>query len=285
MNKAIAYLKMNGLGNDFVVLDGRKNSISLSAEQIRNISNRQNGIGCDQLIIMENPRQENVDIFMRIYNYDGGQVDACGNATRCIAALMAEELGKNEIIIETNAGLLPAIIDEEIILVDMGVPKFEWQEIPLAEEFADTTGIELQVGPIDNPILHTPAVVNVGNPHAVFFVDNDPDEYDLERFGSLLENHPIFPERANISLAQITAPNQIKLRVWERGVGETKACGTGACAAAVCAARKEITGREVRIVLRGGSLDINWRASDNHIIMSGGFSLDDKGIIPPNLLV
>ena len=285
MNRAIPYLKMNGLSNDFVVLDGRKSPIALSKQQVQNIANRQNGIGCDQLIILEKPKNNKADIFMRIYNFDGGEVNACGNAARCIAALIAKELGKGEIIIETNAGLLPSSIDGEIVSVDMGVPLFDWQQIPLAEEFADTTGIELQVGPIDNPILHTPSVVNVGNPHAVFFVKDDIDNYNLDRFGPLLENHPIFPERANINLAQIIEPNHIKLRVWERGVGETKACGTGACATAICASRKDLTDREVIVDLIGGRLTIKWQQSDNHIIMSGAYSLDGKGIIPNNLLV
>ncbi len=284
MSNLIPYVKMNGLGNDFVVLDARECEINLSTEQIRNIANRQSGIGCDQLIIMEKPTNNSADIFMRIYNYDGGEVDACGNATRCIAALLAAELSKNEIMVETNTALLATKIDGKQVSVDMGVPLFEWHQIPLSEEFADTSGIELQIGAIDNPILHTPAVVNVGNPHAVFFVDDNPDNYDLERFGPLLENHPIFPERANISIAQIIEPGEINLRVWERGVGETLACGTAACASAVCAARKGLSKRNVKVNLRGGTLRINWRENDNHIIMSGSWSLDGEGTIPAKLL-
>ncbi len=274
---------MNGLGNDFVIIDGRKDKISLNRQQIKNIANRQTGIGCDQLIILEEAVQENADIFMRIYNYDGSEVNACGNASRCVAALIGKELKKNNILIETNASILAAKINDKIISVDMGEPKFAWQQIPLSEEFADTSNIELQVGPIDNPILHTPAVVNLGNPHAVFFVNDNLDNYNLELFGPLLENHPIFPERANISIAKIISPNNIKLRVWERGVGETKACGTGACAAAVSAARRGLSERKVKVDLRGGSLAIEWQ-TNNHIIMSGGFSFDNQGIIPPQLL-
>jgi len=283
MTKAISYIKMNGLGNDFVIVDLRINDIEFTTEQIIAISDRKTGIGCDQFITIQ-ASPKGADIFMRIYNQSGGEVEACGNATRCIVALLAKELNKNHIIVATGVGFMPSDIDGEIVSVDMGLPRFLWQQIPLSEEFKDTRGIELQIGPIDNPILHTPAVVNVGNPHAVFFVDDDPDLYDLERFGPMLENHPIFPERANISIAQITAPNVIKLRVWERGVGLTKACGTAACATAVCAARTNRVEREVEINLPGGKLNLDWREGDDHIIMAGGFSFDGEGNIAQNLL-
>jgi diaminopimelate epimerase len=283
MTQTIPYLKMNGLGNDFVVVDNRQLNYQFLGNQIRAIANRENGIGCDQFIIMDKAPKD-ADIFMRIYNHDGGEVEACGNATRCIASLLAKETGKQEVIVATSIGLLPSYVDDEIVSVDMGAPLFAWDKIPLSEEFNDTRGIELQIGPIDNPVLHTPAVVNVGNPHAVFFVENDPDDYDLELFGPMLENHPIFPERANISIAQITAPNVIKLRVWERGVGLTKACGTAACATAVCAARLELTLREVAIDLPGGRLFLEWQDEDDHIIMAGPFENNGSGIIPNHLL-
>ena len=284
MSEAIPYLKMNGLGNDFVVIDARKNGIKLDSKQIARIADRNGGIGCDQLIIMEKADAGGADIFMRIYNQSGGEVDACGNATRCIAALLAHELKRENVVVATNVGTLPAKVEGDMVHVDMGEPLFGWQQIPLSEEFADTRTIELQVGPIDDPILHTPSVVNVGNPHAVFWVDRDPDDYELERFGPLLENHPIFPERANISLAQIVAPDEIKVRVWERGVGETRACGTGACAVAVSAARTARTGRLVNIDLPGGRLSINWRGKDNHVIMSGPWALDGEGVLPQELV-
>ncbi len=283
MTKTIPYLKMNGLGNDFVVIDNRQLNYQFSSEQIRAISNRETGIGCDQFIIMDTP-PSGADILMRIYNYDGGEVEACGNATRCIAAVISKELGKNNIIVATSVGFLPSIVNGDLVSVDMGKPLFAWDQIPLSEEFSDTTKIELQIGPIDDPILHTPAVVNVGNPHAIFFVKEDPDVYELELFGPMLENHPIFPERANISIAQVTAQNEIKLRVWERGVGLTKACGTAACATAICAVRLNLTNQEVAIDLPGGRLNLHWRKSDNHIIMSGAYSLDGSGIIPQKLL-
>ncbi len=279
----VPYLKMNGLGNDFVVVDARADGRRFTPEAVRAITDRVKGVGADQFIVMEKPAAEGVDVFMRIYNCDGGEIDACGNATRCIAALVAEEMGKRAIMLQTNAGLLSATVTDDLVTVDMGKPRFDWDQIPLSEEFADTTGIELQIGPIDAPILHTPSVVNVGNPHAIFWV-SDVAAYDLGRFGPLLENHPIFPERANIELAQVMSPDRIKVRVWERGAGLTLACGTGACAVGVAAARKGLTGRKVTVELPGGPLEIDWRASDNHILMTGTWSLDGEGVLPDEWL-
>jgi diaminopimelate epimerase len=278
------FLKMNGLGNDFVVVDARASGQRFSADAVRRICDRALGIGCDQFIVLEKPQTPGVDVFMRIYNADGGEIDACGNASRCVAALVAEEMGKQAILLQTNAGLLAAEVFGELVTVDIGRPRFDWDQIPLAEEFADTTGIELQIGPIDAPILHTPSVVNVGNPHAIFWVKDDPDNYDLGRFGPLLENHPIFPERANISLAQVIGPDRIKVRVWERGVGLTKACGTAACATAVAAARKKLTGRKVTIELPGGPLQLTWREGDDHILMTGPWALDGDGVLPDEMV-
>ena len=279
----VPYLKMNGLGNDFVVVDARTDRRRFTPEAVRTITDRVKGVGADQFIVMETPPAPGADVFMRIYNCDGGEIDACGNASRCVAALVAEEMGKRAVLLQTNAGLLSATVTDDLVTVDMGVPRFDWDQIPLSEEFADTTGIELQIGPIDAPILHTPSVVNVGNPHAIFWV-SDVGAYDLGRFGPLLENHPIFPERANISLAQVISPERIKVRVWERGAGLTKACGTAACAVGVAAARKGLTGRKVTIELPGGPLDIDWRASDSHILMTGAWSLDGEGILPEDWL-
>lgn len=284
MNDVIPFVKMNGLGNSFIVVDARVSGRKFSAREVQAIANRQAGLGCDQFIVMEASPLDGVDLFMRIYNEDGGEVDACGNASRCIAALVAEEVARANVTIVTNAGLLRANVDGQMVTVDMGVPQFDWNKIPLAEEFSDTTRIELQIGPIDAPILHTPSVVNVGNPHAVFWVSDDPDGYELDRFGPLLENHPIFPERANIEIAQVLSPDRIKVRVWERGVGLTLACGTGACAVAVCAARKKLTGRKVTIDLPGGPLQLEWREQDDHMLMTGPWSLDGRGEIPAELL-
>ncbi len=277
MSGSVSYLKMNGLGNDFLVLDGRETPVVLDEDRVRWIADREQGVGCDQLIVMEKPAAEGADVFMRIFNHDGGEVEACGNATRCVAALVAKELGRNRIVVQTGAGLLLSRVDGSQASVDMGKPKFDWQDIPLSEEFGDTRGIELQIGPIDAPVLHTPSVVNVGNPHAIFWVSQSPDNYELERFGPLLENHPVFPERANISLAEVRAPDEIRVRVWERGVGLTKACGTAACAVAVAGARKGLCARKVVVHLPGGTLAIDWREQDDHIIMSGPWELERAG--------
>lgn len=272
-----SFIKMNGLGNDFAIFDGRNEAISFGAGRASALADRENGIGFDQLIIMEpSPR---ADVFMRILNADGSEVDACGNATRCVARLIAGEVNRPGVTIETNAGLLTGqIMNETQVTVDMGVPNFDWQAIPLSEEFRDTRMVELQVGPIDAPLLHSPSVVNVGNPHCIFWVD-DIEAHDLSKFGPMLEHHPLFPERANISLAQVTSKNALILRVWERGAGITKACGTAACAAAVCSARKKLTGRNVVVSLPGGDLQILWRESDDHILMTGPVEVEYKGEI------
>lgn len=282
MAASVPYVKMSGLGNDFVVIDGRGRDISLSVDQVRWIADREQGIGCDQLIVLGAPRVQGADALMRIYNSDGGEVGACGNATRCIAAMLADELNRDKTVIETAAGVLHARRIGDIVTVDMGVPRFGWEEIPLAEEFRDTTGIELQIGPIDEPALHTPSVVNMGNPHAIFWVA-DLDAHDLERFGPLLENHPVFPERANISLARVDGPEHLTVRTWERGSGLTKACGTAACAALVAAARKELTGRKAVVTLPGGDLTIEWREKDGHVMMTGPFAVDGGGELPAEL--
>ncbi len=274
---------MNGLGNDFVVLDGREHKVILGPEDAQRLGDRKGalGLGCDQVIVME-PSQT-ADVFMRIFNADGSEVSACGNATRCVALIAAEETGRAQVSIETRAGLLKADVqDPDNITIDMGKPRFQWDEIPLAEPFHDTTGIELQIGPVDAPVLHTPSVVNVGNPHAIFWV-GDVNAHDLGRFGPLLENHPIFPERANISLAQITSRGSLKLRVWERGAGLTRACGTAACAAAVAAARKDLTDRKVNVELPGGTLVIEW-GPDDHILMTGPAELEFEGALAADTL-
>lgn len=280
---ALPFVKMNGLGNDFVVLDARRDPIALSADDVRAIANRETGIGCDQLIIIEPDTNTGVDAFMRIYNAEGGEVDACGNASRCIVGTLAAEKGASSATIRTNARILAGTVSGDLVTVDMGAPRFDWDQIPLAEPFADTTGIELQIGPIDAPVLHTPSVVNVGNPHAIFWVD-DLEAHDLGRFGPLLENHPIFPERANITIAHIIAPDHIRVKVWERGAGLTLACGTAACATGVAAARKGLTRRKVTIDLPGGPIGIEWRESDDHILMTGAWSRDFDGVIPADLL-
>lgn len=278
----IPFVKMNGLGNDFVVVDGRRQTVRIEAEEATHLANRRSGIGCDQVIVLEPSRH--ADVRMRILNADGSEVGACGNATRCVAWLLAEETGRKDVTIDTPAGDLQASVGSiEHITVDMGVPRFGWAEIPLAEPFHDTRAIELQVGPIDNPVMHSPSVVNVGNPHAIFWVD-DIDAIDLGRVGPLLENHPIFPERANISIAKVLSPTHLRIRTWERGAGLTRACGTAACAAAVCAMRKKLTERKVTVSLPGGDLVIEWTA-DDRILMTGPAELEFRGALQRDGLV
>ena len=277
------FLKMNGLGNDFVVLDLRREPLALTDALARAIADREKGIGCDQLITIEEPRHGG-DAFMGIRNQDGGTVEACGNAARCIGKLILDETGKDAVVIETLGGDTVATrADGGNITVDMGAPRLRWDEIPLSEEFQDTRGIELEIGPLGNPIMHSPGVVNVGNPHAVFFVD-DADAIDLERSGPMLEHHPLFPERANISVAEVLSPTHLKLRTWERGAGLTRACGTAACAATVAAIRRRKTEREITVSLPGGDLTVEWREADNHIYMTGPVMLDYEGELDPALL-
>ena len=277
----IPFRKMNGLGNDFVVLDAREAPIPLDPDQARAIADRRTGIGCDQLITLEPSKA--ADLFMRIRNADGGEVDACGNATRCIADLVMAETGGTRVTVETNAGILDCTrAGEHLVTVAIGPPKLEWHEIPIAERM-DTRVIELQIGPIDAPVLHSPSVVNVGNPHCFFWVD-DVEAHDLSKIGPLLEHHPIFPERANISLAHVTSATSITLKVWERGAGLTRACGTAACAVVVAAARRKLTGRTVTVTLPGGDLDVEWRESDGHVLMTGPIAYEFDGVLDPALL-
>jgi len=277
----IRYAKMNGLGNEILVVDARADVVvaaALTPDAVRAIAASPR-TAFDQLMLMLPPRTPGTDAFVRIFNADGSMSGACGNGTRCIAALVMAETGTGHATFETAGGLLPAWdAGGGLIGVDMGAPRLAWNEIPLAEPFHDTSAIELQVGPIDAPILHSPAVVNMGNPHAVFFVD-DAQAIDLARIGPMLENHPIFPERANISLAQVTAPDAITLRVWERGAGLTRACGSAACATVVAAVRRRLTGRSVTVTLPGGPLLIEWRERDGHVLMTGSFEHEHDGEI------
>ena len=274
-NTTIPFLKMNGLGNDFIIIDNRTLNLAFSQKQVRDLANRETGIGCDQLIVLETSEQ--ADIFMRIYNSEGGEVDACGNATRCIGWLLQTELGRPTSTIETNAGLLGAAVQASgDVSVDMSTPSMGWEQIPLSEEFYDTSRIELQLGPIDNPVLHSPCVVNVGNPHCIFWVD-DLDAHDLAKIGPFLENHFLFPERANITLAKVESENEITIRVWERGAGLTRACGTAACAVVVCGVRRKLSSRAITVNLPGGALAMEWRESDDHIMMTGAIELEYAG--------
>jgi diaminopimelate epimerase len=277
MATGIPFRKMNGLGNQIVMVDLRGRQHTFRADEVRKIAANPRS-RFDQMMVLRDPRTPGTEAFVQIFNADGSEAEACGNGMRCIGWVVAEELGRQALKFETQAGVLDVTVaTRERITVDMGSPKFGWQDIPLAEPFHDTRRIELQIGPIDDPILHSPSVVNVGNPHAVFWVI-DTKPYDLGRIGPMLENHPIFPQRANISLAHVAARDAITVRTWERGAGETKACGSAACAATVCAARKGMAERRVMVTLPGGILDIEWRG-DNRILMSGPVALEHEGVL------
>jgi diaminopimelate epimerase len=271
------FVKMNGLGNEILVLDLRKNPVAVKAEEARALA-RPEALPFDQIMALYPAKTPGTDAFVRIFNNDGSESGACGNGMRCIAELVANENGKRVVNFETSSGLSSCKIEDQphTVTVDMGKPRFGWQEIPLAEEFRDTRHIELQIGPIDAPVLHSPSAVNVGNPHAIFWVD-DVNAYDLARLGPLLENHPIFPERANISLCKVAARDHLIVRTWERGAGLTRACGSAACAVAVAAVRLKLADRKVRVTLPGGDLIVEWRESDDHILMTGPVETEFAG--------
>ncbi len=278
----IAFRKMNGLGNDFVVIDARTRAISISDDQARAIANRTTGIGCDQLIVMENSSL--ADVKMRIWNAEGGEVESCGNASRCIADIVMDEKGEDSATIYTKGGFLVGTRAGKLqVTMDMGKPKFNWDKIPLSEKFADTRHIELQVGPIDAPLMHSPSVVNVGNPHCIFWV-KDLDVVNLGRVGPMLEHHPLFPERANIEMAKVVARNHVIVNVWERGAGLTKACGTAACAVMAAGFRIKMIDRAARVTLPGGDLMMSINEETEHVIMTGPLAYDYEGVIPEGLL-
>jgi diaminopimelate epimerase len=275
-------VKMSGLGNEVAVLDLRDSGLTVSGPEARAIG-RGEGLAFDQLMVLHEPRSIGADAFMMIYNRDGSQAETCGNGARGVAFLLTRGTPRKEVVLETAAARLECLrAGETIFTVDMGRPRLAWNEIPLRDPFHDTRTIELQIGPIDAPILHTPSAVNMGNPHAIFWVD-DIAAFDLAKIGPLLENHPIFPERANISLAQVTSHAHIALRVWERGAGLTRACGSAACAALVAAARKGLTGRHAIVALPGGDLDIAWRQSDGHVAMTGPVEFEFETRLDPGL--
>jgi diaminopimelate epimerase len=255
---------MHGLGNDFVVIDTTKHKVVLDDKKRREIADRRYGVGCDQLLVLEPPKDKGADVFLRIYNPDGSEAQACGNGTRCTAHLWMMEHGKKSCVIQTVAGLLKcSMAANDLVAVDMGVPRLGWKDIPLAEE-RDTLHLRL----VEGTSLPDPVAVNVGNPHAVFFVP-DVKKVDVPNLGPQVENHVLFPQRTNVEFAQVMGPEKIRVRVWERGTGVTQACGSGACATMVAAVRRGLTGRKAEIILDGGSLFLEWRAEDEHILMTG----------------
>jgi len=272
------FRKMNGLGNDFVIVDLRDSKTRMTEAAARIIADRKSGIGCDQVITIE----DRDGPFMGVWNADGSEVGACGNAARCVGSILLDESGDAGVAFETLSGLISAErAAAGRISVDMGVPKLHWKQIPLAEETQDTRFVDIKLGPIDKPVLWGPSAVNMGNPHCVFFVDN-AEAQALDRFGPMIENHPMFPERANVSVAEVRGRHFIRLRVWERGAGITKACGTAACAAVVAASRRRLTDRKATVELDGGLLAIEWR-NDDHVIMTGPYELEFEGRLPEGL--
>ncbi|MDA8048605.1 MAG: diaminopimelate epimerase [Rhodospirillales bacterium] len=265
-----AFVKMHGAGNDFAVFDERREPLGLTPALAAALADRHRGIGCDQVISIE--RSARADAYMRIRNADGSEAGACGNATRCVAALLAGEDRRQRLTIETISGLLPTeILGGGLLRVDMGPPALLWNEIPLARRL-DT----LALPPTDGwPAA--PAVVSMGNPHATFFVP-DAEVAEAAAIGPRVERDPLFPERVNVGFASLLGPNRLRLRVWERGAGLTRACGSGACAAVVNACRLGLAGRRVDVVMDGGTLAIEWRA-DGHVLMTGPALIAFRGEI------
>jgi len=267
------FVKMHGCGNDFVVFDERASRFGFTPRRAAALANRRTGIGCDQFITIEPPPPfSEADAFMRIRNPDGGEAGACGNATRCVANLLARETGRRILLIRTTAGDLPSetLVDGRV-RVDMGPAGLDWEDIPLSRA-EDTLHLDLHVGPVSDP-----AAISMGNPHATFFVP-DIAAVPIETIGPMLEHDALFPERANIGFAQVLSPDRIRLRVWERGAGLTLACGSGACAALVNAHRRGLTGRRARVLVDGGVLEIEWRP-DGHVLMTGPVATAFTGTI------
>lgn len=276
------FWKMHGLGNDFVILDCRADGAEPSTDAVVKIARRHRGVGCDLLVTLQNPSLPGADLAMRLYNADGSEAEACGNATRCVARLYLNASGKDEALFQTKAGLLPvwragmAEDGQTLYSVNIGKPEFAWDKIPLVSAM-DTLRLDLSVEG-----LAQPCAVNVGNPHAVFFV-SDALALDLARLGPQIEHHAFFPQRINVEICQVLARDRLRMRVWERGVGITEACGSGASATLVAAVRRGLADRKAEVVLDGGSLWIEWRA-DDHVIMTGTASAVYSGAFDQQFL-
>jgi diaminopimelate epimerase len=259
----VPFRKMQGLGNDFAVFDARSGAISLSPERARRVADRHFGIGCDTVVLML-PGSTNADARLRFFNADGGEVEACGNATRCVARLLMDERGLSGVRLESQGGsLVCSDAGKGLVTVDMGAPGLDWKDIPLAEP-RDTSQFQF---PLEDRTV-TASAVSMGNPHCILFV-GDAGRAPVAQLGPLIENHALFPKRVNVEFAQVLDKDRIRMRVWERGVGITLACGTGAAATAVAAHRKGLVGRKVELILDGGSLILEWREEDGHVLMTG----------------
>jgi len=268
------FVKMHGLGNDFVVFDGRNDGFVPDADFCRAVADRHRGIGCDQITTLAKPNTDEVDIFMHMANADGSLVRGCGNASRCVGKLLFEETGKREGVIETISGQVHVWREgEDCVAVDFGAPRLGWEDIPLAAAH-DTLRVPLQVEGLSNPCC-----VSMGNPHAVFFVA-DADSVPLDVWGPEIEKHPLFPDRTNVEVAELKTSDKIRMRVWERGTGITQACGTGAMATLVAAVRRGMSARRASILMDGGELVVTWRESDGHVIMEGTATLAFRGEWP-----
>ena len=279
---AIAFRKMNGLGNDFVVIDARARPLEISEAQARSIADRTSGVGCDQLIVME--KSDSADVTMRIWNAEGGEVESCGNASRCIAHIIMTETGRDTATIMTKGGFLAAKkAGDLLVTIDQGKPKFAWDQIPLSEKFADTRHIELSVGPLEAPLMHSPSVVNVGNPHCIFWV-KDLNVANLGKVGPMLEHHPLFPQATNVEMAKVVARDHVMVKVWERGAGLTRACGTAACAVMAAGYRIRIIDAKCRVSLPGGDLFMAVNEDNGHVLMTGPLAYDFDGLLPDGLL-
>ena len=270
------FLKMNGLGNDFVVVDAGSEPFSPGAEEVRAIADRFTGIGCDQLVALE--PSDHADARVRLWNADGGEVERCGNAERCVAWLLMQASGRDEVRMEVGDRVIEASrAGEHAVTVDMGPPMLDWKDSPLSGPM-DTLELDLHV----EGAVGGPGAVSMGNPHVVFFV-TDAEAVPVAALGPWFETHRRFPQRVNVGFAQVTTPDHMRLRVWERGAGLTRACGTGACAAVVAAHRRGLAGRKVTVDVDGGALTVEWREEDDHVLMTGPVEVEFTGRLPEAL--
>ncbi|HPD82875.1 MAG: diaminopimelate epimerase [Alphaproteobacteria bacterium] len=260
---SINFKKMHGLGNDFVIIDGRENGLTLTPDQVRFIADRKRGVGCDLVVLLKYSKNWTETTFAHLINADGSEIEACGNATRCIADILMTEAKTDNVVVETLYGGLNCFREQDgQIRVEMGKPQLGWQDIPLSKE-NDTLHLPLEGDPV---------AVSMGNPHCIFFVDNIMDKWgdnQVEKVGQTIEVDPLFPNKTNVEFVEVLAPDHLRMRVWERGVGITEACGSGACASAVAAIRRGLTGRKVRVTLDGGDLIIDWPHDDAPVSMTG----------------